>query len=481
MSAGEEQLVPYTEILQKECPRLRILVVGKSGAGKSALINAVFGSDVTPVVDKVPGDHDIEKELTLASNDRIIIHDSKGFEGGEEKNLQKVFDFIDRRSKMPALKDQIHAIWICAEIPFAGSRLFEKGVERLLKEFRWDVPIIVLFTKLDILRQHRENELEQELERRDEEMEDTEFEARLDNIVDAEVEKLCIKPLHEFTRPDGLQYHWIKTSINQEARYKKTIADLVDVALELTKVEDRWIEMAIAQRSSAKSSIEASVKIGRKRYWRGLFSDLLAGVTMIRLLDVLQRDIVNVWNLHDPEQHLIRPEFLALLSVLVEDLSGEQSKNNYPLTERAIQSIIDHPTSVVVAGPTAIVVLFAEWVRGTYNKTKSSVRCLIAFIVDLTLTMDTLFYLVLSRGKPPLKIGHINEALRIYKTRKTSIHTSIKTWTDLWGAFSHLEADKVISKIADIITEYSVKPEKWEFKDQAVQEHWMTSDELRKI
>ena len=143
----------------------------KSGAGKSALINAVFGSDVTvndvsfhlyiyshlckPVSDKVAGDHDIEKELTLASNDRIIIHDSKGFEGGEEKNLQKVFDFIDRRSKMPALKDQIHAIWydgrivapfylspsitrICAEIPFAGSRLFEKGVERLLQEFRWD-------------------------------------------------------------------------------------------------------------------------------------------------------------------------------------------------------------------------------------------------------------------------------------------------------------------------------------------------------
>jgi len=44
-------------------------------------------------------------------------------------------------------------------------------------------------------------------------------------------------------------------------------------------------------------------------------------------------------------------------------------RHNYPLTEKAVQSIIEHPAAVIIAGPTAIVVLFAEWVRGTYRKT----------------------------------------------------------------------------------------------------------------
>jgi len=64
---------------------------------------------------------------------------------------------------------------------------------------------------------------------------------------------------------------------------------------------------------------------------------------MRKVLDVLHIDIVNAWNMKDPQnvrcssrllartsnslvinvQHLKKPEFLALISVLVEDLSEE--------------------------------------------------------------------------------------------------------------------------------------------------------------
>ncbi|KAJ7509210.1 hypothetical protein B0H11DRAFT_2427470, partial [Mycena galericulata] len=173
--------------------------------------------------------------------------------------------------------------------------------------------------------------------------------------------------------------------------------------------------------------------VGRKRYWRGLLSDIFLGQTMRRVLDVLRTDIVNVWNMHDPSDHLKKTEFLALLSVVVEDLSDEPKK--------------------------------------------SSLRCLVAFLVDLTLTMDTLFYLVLSRGQKPMTVGLINQALRIYK--KAPVHNSIRTWADGWGVFSHLDAEVVIQKIADIITENSVKPERWEMKADSAEEAWMTVDTLR--
>ncbi|KAF8064235.1 hypothetical protein FPV67DRAFT_1671980 [Lyophyllum atratum] len=471
-------LVPYTDVLRQECPPIRILVVGKSGAGKSALINAVFGLHATSVSHRTPGVHDIEKALKFPENDRIIIHDSKGFESGEEANLQKVLDFIKRRSTMPALRDQLHAIWVCAEIPFAGGRLFEKGVELLLKKCPEDasVPIIVVFTKLDILHEHRAAKLEKELVQSDEDLTDEEFESRVEAIVNEAVQILCVEPLCTLTGTSTPKYRWIATS--DKPGFQKKVTELVQLALDLTKIEEVWITMAIAQRSSAKVSTDASIRIGRRKYWRGVFSDILIGVTIKALLQVLQTDIVNVWQMEDPENHLKKPEFLALLSVLVEDLSDE-SRGTYSLTGAAVTAIIEHPSSIIVTGPTAIVVLFAEWVRGTYKKTKSSVRCLVGFLVDLTLTMDTLFYLVLARGQIPMKISLINRALQIYKIRKAPVHASITAWADGWGVFSHLDADAVINKIASIIEEHSVKPEQWAVRDEVVDETWMSLNALR--
>ncbi|KAJ7018971.1 hypothetical protein C8F04DRAFT_1149193, partial [Mycena alexandri] len=470
MTDTEAALVPYTD---QECPRVRILVVGKSGAGKSALINAVFGvAGATAVSHRTPGKHDINKPLSFPENDRIIIHDSQGFEAGEEVNIEKVFEFIDSRSKMSALADQLHAIWVCAEIPFAGSRLFEAGVEQLLTRYCGIFPIVVVFTKLDILREKWLEKLEHEL---GEEMNDKEFDDAVDAAVEVQVQKLCVEPLRAMSAENPL--NWIATSTGLERRFKTTITDLIELVLKLTNIEKMWIEMAIAQRSNAKASIEASIKIGRKRYWRGLLSDIFLGQTMRRVLGVLLTDIVNVWNMDDPENHLKKPEFLALLSVLVEDLSDEP-RNNYELTDKAMQAIINNPASIIVAGPTAVVILFAEWVRGTYRKTKGSLRCLVAFLVDLTLTMDTLFYLVLSR-KSSMTVGLVNQALRIYKTRKGPVHNSIKTWADGWGVSSHLDAEVVIQKITDIIADNSIQPELWEMKAESADEAWMTVEALR--
>jgi len=72
----------------------------------------MFTSFAKSVSHKTPGEHDIDKPLIFPTNDRIVIHDSNGFEAGEGTNVKKVLDFIDRRSKMQALGDQLHAIWL---------------------------------------------------------------------------------------------------------------------------------------------------------------------------------------------------------------------------------------------------------------------------------------------------------------------------------------------------------------------------------
>jgi hypothetical protein len=61
------------------------------------------------------GEHDIEYEITFASHDGYVFHDSRGFESGEEKELQIVQDFVRRRSQEKKLNERLHAIWF---VPF---------------------------------------------------------------------------------------------------------------------------------------------------------------------------------------------------------------------------------------------------------------------------------------------------------------------------------------------------------------------------
>ena len=53
----------------------------------------------------------INTEITPTNNEYFVLHDSQGFEHGEGDNFSTVKEFIETRSAMRDVKDQIHAIW----------------------------------------------------------------------------------------------------------------------------------------------------------------------------------------------------------------------------------------------------------------------------------------------------------------------------------------------------------------------------------
>jgi hypothetical protein len=59
--------------------------------------------------------HDIGHQITYPGSN-FIFHDSRGFESGSTKELEVVWDFIEKRSIKTELKDQLHAIWYLALI-----------------------------------------------------------------------------------------------------------------------------------------------------------------------------------------------------------------------------------------------------------------------------------------------------------------------------------------------------------------------------
>ncbi len=134
----------------KELKTLNIIVAGKTGVGKSTLINAVFRDNLTETgLGKPVTDH--MRKLTK-KDVPLCIYDTRGFELGKEVQDQVRKEIIDTISLGLATNDinkTIHCIWYC--INTASNRVEPEEIEWLRKLSKENqitqVPIIIVLTQ----------------------------------------------------------------------------------------------------------------------------------------------------------------------------------------------------------------------------------------------------------------------------------------------------------------------------------------------
>lgn len=134
----------------KNLRTLNIIVAGKTGVGKSTLINAVFRDNLAETgMGKPVTDH--MRKITKKGMP-LAIYDTRGFELGKEVQAEVKKEVVDTISKGLATQDinkAIHCIWYC--INTASNRVEPEEIE-WLKELSKEnqitqVPIIVVLTQ----------------------------------------------------------------------------------------------------------------------------------------------------------------------------------------------------------------------------------------------------------------------------------------------------------------------------------------------
>ncbi|GJE96834.1 GTPase domain-containing protein [Phanerochaete sordida] len=129
-----------------EIKRFRLLIIGKTGCGKTTILSKLCGDDVADMpTAHERGKHDIERELDFRTNDKLVAHDSEGFEAGEEAQYRVVTEFIRRRGTMQDVNQRLHMVWYCVEM---NTRPVQMAEEQFFGAKR-DVPVIAIFTKFD--------------------------------------------------------------------------------------------------------------------------------------------------------------------------------------------------------------------------------------------------------------------------------------------------------------------------------------------
>lgn len=134
----------------KNLKTLNIIVAGKTGVGKSTLINAVFRDKLVETgIGKPVTDH--MRKITKKGVP-LSIYDTRGFELGKDVQKEVKNEIVDTISKGLATQDinkAIHCIWYC--INTASNRIEPEEIEwikELSKENQiTQVPIIIVLTQ----------------------------------------------------------------------------------------------------------------------------------------------------------------------------------------------------------------------------------------------------------------------------------------------------------------------------------------------
>jgi len=369
------------------------------------LINKVFGVEDSEALTKVshdrPGEADINTEIHHSSNDRFILHDSKGFEPGEGANLNIVKRFIEERTQSEMSPDaRLHVIWICISVVVANNRASETGVEEIfqLAQER-NLPAIIVFTKFDVLVTNAINAGQDVAGMLAEEMWDYGKRKATENAED-----LCVRPWRDAVGKVPLM-------VSTRKRFNETIQNLIkatDAEIQRktgisSHTEPNSLNFAAAQRLDNGIKIDASIDIGRLKYWSGLLSKTdFTGKQLQQCLDVIHRDIVSVWNIRN-SSYLAGDDFKAKMTALVDDLitnpnTPTPSDGLTVATVAALASAASHPAGIIIIAVGSAVVI-GKWLFDVYKNTSRNIACIMAYIVDLTILMHRLSEIEMSEER----------------------------------------------------------------------------------
>ncbi|KIM44169.1 hypothetical protein M413DRAFT_443207 [Hebeloma cylindrosporum] len=434
---------PSLDNIFKECPRFRILISGKTGVGKTTLIKETFNIDQLEESDKDRGKCDIEQEISSSQNDLFVLHDSQGFEAGEVDNFNTVKTFIDSRARMPEIKDRLHAVWLCIQIPHVDGRLIETGDEEFLKLPFDDLPVVIVFTQYDRLYHQFSYDLARSGELQNKTAE--ERNERIEQESERYFQKNCIEQLKSI-KHQPKRMKWVKVS--SRPNHRKTLKVLTDVTEELVRNhvrESAWVVMAAAQRVNADTKVKSCIAVGMQKYWRGLAAGTyFADRRLDACIGVIHQDIVGIWNFRDDEEILHRPSFMNVVLLLVQDLadpSGSSPGSDTIKNLEAIKAALGVATPI--SGPLAPLVasvglsmMFAKWLSDMYNSTPGVLRCLMGYIVDITIVLEVLFWLKIAQPQRP---SICEEDL-------------IAAFNHYQGSVGHLEVHQQIRRYVDNMT-----------------------------
>jgi len=143
------RMMEMIEKKREELATVNLMILGKTGVGKSTLLNALFGEERVKTGIGAPVSTDIER----IAADHLTIYDTPGLElsGNNSMSnlLTQVVSVINKQVEEGTIEDAIHCILYCVSVPSHRFEENEAEFIRLLqaKIMTHNIPIFIVLTQ----------------------------------------------------------------------------------------------------------------------------------------------------------------------------------------------------------------------------------------------------------------------------------------------------------------------------------------------
>ena len=227
----------------KQMGHANLIISGKTGVGKSTLINASFREDIAETGIGEP----VTDEIRMYSKDKfpLRIYDTMGLElsaDRQEHAVNQIKELCEKKKATGNKDELIHAMWYC--VHGNGAR-FEPYEEAFVNEVSKEMPVIIVLTQC-IIKSLAEN-LKKEIEKKNTKASNI-FIVRAQSYLDddgKDLQAFGVPALVEYTYsilPQAAQKAWVNAQ-KASLKIKQERAQAVVIATATTSFSEGYIPL----------------------------------------------------------------------------------------------------------------------------------------------------------------------------------------------------------------------------------------------